>query len=135
MEHQKIEHRGALPRRLLIVDDEEPVCSLLSRFFALKGYETRSVCRGEEAVALASAFHPHVVLLDLLMPGMSGMDTLKQLKRLSPAPKVIMLSSADHEEVAKGSLELGADLYVCKPADLGQLEVLVNGFCPSQARQ
>ena len=129
MEHQKVENRGALRGRVLIVDDEEQTCSLLSRFFAMKGYETRSVCRGEEAVALAGVFRPHIVLLDLLMPGMGGANTLKQL---SPAPKVIMLSAADHEEVAKGAMELGADFYVCKPADLGQLESLVNGFCSAQ---
>ena len=132
MEHQKVENRGALRGRVLIVDDEEQTCSLLSRFFAMKGYEIRSVCRGEEAVALAGMFRPHVVLLDLLMPGMDGADTLKQLKQLSPAPKVIMLSAADHEEVAKGAMELGADFYVCKPADLGQRESLVNGFCSAQ---
>ena len=119
------------PRRLLIVDDEEKICRLLSQFFSLRGYEIRTVSRGEEALALATAFHPDVVLLDLLMPGMSGVDTLKELKQLTPVPKVLMLSGADHEEVAQGALQLGADFYICKPPDLSQLEHLVNGFHPS----
>ena len=121
---------GAPQRRVLIVDDEVNVCALLGEFFSLKGYAVRMVCRGEEALVLAEVFHPDVVLLDLLMPGMNGIDTLKELKQLRPAPKVLMLSSADLEEVAKGALELGADFFVSKPADLAKLEILVNGVCP-----
>ena len=97
----------------------------------MKGYEVRVVYRGEEAIALLGAFRPDVVLLDLLMPGMSGVDTLKQLKQLDPPPRIIMLSAADHEHVAKGSIELGADFYVCKPPDLAQLDRLMKGFWPS----
>ena len=121
---------GMPQRRVLIVDDEEKVCALLGNFFSLKGYAVRMVNRGEEALALTGAFHPDVVILDLLMPGMSGVETLKHLKQLHPTPKVVMLSAADHEDVAKGALGLGADFYVCKPADLSHLEMLVNGFCP-----
>ena len=113
------------------MDDEVKLCRLLGDYFSMKGYEVRTVGCGEEALALAGAFLPDVVLLDIVMPGLSGIDTLKELKQRAPTPKVIMLSSADHEEVVKGALDLGADFYVCKPADLHQLEVLVNGFCPS----
>ena len=66
-------------RKLLIIDDERKLCAVLTQYFSLKGYEVRSVCRGEEALALLNAFPPDVVLLDLLMPGMSGIDTLKAL--------------------------------------------------------
>lgn len=117
-------------RKLLVVDDEEKICQLLAQYFTLKGYEVRAVSRGEEAVALASIFHPHAVVLDLLMPGMSGVDTLKALKQLKPSPKVLMLSAADHEEVVKGALKLGADFYLCKPVKLSDLEHLLNGMCP-----
>ena len=131
------QHTGDQPspqRKLLIVDDEEKICALLSRYFSMKGYEVRTVYRGEEALALVNVFHPDVVLLDLLMPGMNGVETLKRLKQLSPAPRVIMLSAADHQEVAQGALKLGADYYVCKPPDLSELEHLVNGFWPSGGR-
>ena len=125
--------QGALPRsrRLLVVDDEEKICRLFTDHFTLKGYEVRAVCRGEEALALAAVFQPNVVLLDLLMPGIGGIDTLKQLKQLSPPPKVLMVSAADHEDVARGALDLGADFYVCKPVNLGDLDHLVEGFYPS----
>ncbi len=103
----------------------------LAQYFALKGYEARAVRSGEEALALAKAFHPGVVLLDLLMPGLSGIETLTALKGLDPAPKIIMLNGADLDDVVQGALRLGADSYVCKPPDLPQLEHLISGYWPS----
>lgn len=123
------QHDGG-KRRILIVDDEPKICEMLTRYFSLKGYDARSVCSGAEAFALATAFQPHVVLLDLLMPGMTGVEVLQQFKQQPQSPRVIMLSAADHANVAEGALKLGADSYVCKPPDLTQLERLVNGFWP-----
>lgn len=131
MQEESVSPQGRIRSKLLIVDDEEKVCQLLAHYFSLKDYEVRAVCTGEEAVALAKVFHPHVVLLDLLMPGMDGIETLKALKQLRAAPMVLMLSAADHEQVVQGALELGADLYISKPPKLSHLEQLVNGFCPS----
>jgi len=113
-----------------VVDDERKICDLLSAYFARRDFEVRAVGRGEEAVALADVFHPDVVLLDLLMPGMDGVEALKRLKALHPAPRVIMLSAADDEEVMRGALRLGADFYVCKPVDFAELGRLVAGFLP-----
>ena len=125
------EHPEKGPRRLLICDDEPKICHVLSQYFTLKGYEVRAVNRGEEVLALVGVFQPNVVLLDLLMPGMTGVETLKDIKQRYPNIKVIMLSAADHQDVAQGAIQLGADSYVCKPANLPQLEHLVNGFWPS----
>jgi len=132
-EQSHVNSQEEAQRKLLIVDDEEKVCALLAQYFSLKGYAVRTACRGQEALALSTVFHPDVVLLDLLMPGMSGIDTLRNLKQLNPTPKVLMLSVADHEEVVKGALQLGADFYVCKPINLSELEHLVSGFCPPTA--
>lgn len=128
---------GIVHRKLLVVDDEEKIRHLLAEYFTLKGYEVWIACRGEDAVALTRAYQPDVVLLDLLMPGLSGVDTLRLLKQLTPSPRVLMLSAADHEEVVQKVLSLGADFYVCKPVNLVQLEHLVNGFAPpaKHARQ
>ena len=116
------------PRRLLIVDDERSVRHLLSEFFSRQGRTVRAAQNGEEAVAIAATFQPELVLLDLLMPGMSGADILRALKQLAPPPKVVMLSGADQEDVVKGALDLGADFYVCKPVDLAYLDRVVRGF-------
>ena len=117
--------------KILIIDDEQKICDILTRYFAFKGYETRAVSRGEEGLALAKVYQPDVVLLDLLMPGLNGVETLKQLKQLQPTPRVIMVSAADHHEVAQGALKLGADAFVCKPPSLPELERLINGYWPS----
>ena len=119
--------------KVLIVDDEEKICTMLRDYFAHKRYDVRSVRRGAEALVLTDVFQPDVVVLDLLMPGMDGIETLKRLKTYHPAPKVIMLSVADDEEVARGALRLGADFYMCKPVDLSELERLVTGFIPPTA--
>lgn len=121
-------------RKLLIVDDEARICSTLAQYFSMKGYEVRIAQCGEDALAFAGTFQPHVVLLDLLMPGMSGVDTLKRIKQLNPTPRVIMLSAADHQEVAEGALKFGADSYVCKPANFSELERVVSGFWPPKKR-
>ena len=121
-------------RKLLVVDDEEKICLLMQEYFSQKGFEVRTVCRGDEALALANVFHPDVVVLDLLMPGISGAETLKQLKTLQPSPKVLMFSAADHEDVSRGALALGADFYISKPANLRQIEILINGVCPPSHR-
>jgi two-component system response regulator RegX3 len=118
-------------RKILIVDDEPKVRQALAAYFTAKGFEVRMVADGQEALALADVFAPDVVLLDLLMPGMSGVELLKLFKQRHPAPKVIMVSAADHAHVAAGALQLGADAYVCKPAHLPELERLVSGFWPS----
>ena len=117
-------------RRLLIVDDEQKICAMLAEHFALKGFDVRAASRGDEAILLAQAFQPHVVLLDLLMPGMSGADALPHLKALTPPPKVLIVSAADHEDVIQGALARGADCYVCKPLNLEELDHLVTGVCP-----
>lgn len=130
MEPDQEHDQSGIPRRILVVDDEAKLCQVLVQYFGFKGYEVRAVQRGDEALALADAFRPHVVLLDLLLPGMDGIATLKALKQLTPRPKVLMVSVADHEEVVKGALNLGADFYLCKPINLTELEHLVNGFYP-----
>ena len=76
---------------------------------------------------MTSVFSPDVVLLDLLMPGMSGVETLRTLKGIAPALRVLIISAADHDDVVQEVLKQGADFYVCKPLNLAQLEQLVKG--------
>lgn len=115
-------------RRLLIVDDEERYARSLSAHLADKGYGIRVVCSGEEAVALAGVFQPNIVLLDLMMPGLGGVETLKALKEMNPASHIVIISAADHDEVIRGALKLGADFYLCKPIKLNELDQLIHTF-------
>lgn len=129
------ENGSPLRRRVLIVDDEPKISNTLAQHFTFTGYEVRNVLCGEEALALLDVYHPDVVLLDILMPGMGGIETLKHLQQLNPRPKVIMLSAADHEEVVQGALKLGADFYMMKPVNLADLSRVVSGFAAAHKPQ
>ena len=107
----------------------------MARSFALKGYNVRAVCDGEEALALAPVFRPMVILLNLLMPGLSSVDVLKRLKQLVPPPKVILLGTMNHADIVKGALSLGADFYLCKPIHLPDIERLVQTCVAPSTRQ
>ena len=65
------------------------------------------------------------------MPGLGGVETLKALKQMNPASRIVIISAADHDEVIRGVLKLGADFYLCKPIKLGELDQLVRTLVPT----
>jgi len=111
--------------RILVVDDEVEVCNTLKKFLASKGYEVYTALDGETAVSKTKEVRPHIVLLDIIMPGMGGIDTLKEIKKVDPTIGVIMVTAVTDEELAKRALELGAYEYITKPIDLNYLETVV----------
>ena len=115
-------------RKLLIVDDEAKINHVLAQHFALNGYDVRTARRADEAITAAGSFQPHVVLLDLMMPGTSGVNTLKELKQITPSSKILILSAIDNETIIKDTLRLGADFYVCKPFNFAELDQVVDRF-------
>ena len=102
-------------KRLLIVDDEVKICSLLSRFFEDRGFSTRVAHSGREALATLQTDVPDHVLLDIRMPGMSGIEVLRAAKQRYPHLHVVMVTASDNEQMAKAALELGAADYFTKP--------------------
>jgi len=110
---------------VLIVDDEEGILRVLREFFNRKGYKTREARSGEEAVRLARAEKISVVLLDMKMPGMDGLDTLKNLLEINPKLGVVMVTGVQDDEKVKKAIELGAYGYVLKPFDFLYLELVV----------
>lgn len=115
-------------RTLLIVDDEQKICRMLAGYFSLRGYDVKTAATGEEALALATTCRPDAVVLDLLMPGMGGMQTLAQMKRRFPTTRVVILSAVDQEEVSKEALARGADAYVSKPLNFAHLGGVVDSL-------
>ena len=113
--------------RILVVDDEIEVCNSLKRFLSIKGkgYEVDTANSGKEAVRKVKENRPHIVLLDIIMPGMSGIDTLKEIKKIDPNIGVIMATAVADEEIAKRALQLGAYDYILKPFDLNYLETVL----------
>jgi two-component system response regulator AtoC len=101
-----------------IVDDDSGFANYLRTFLSLRGYETRSYSRGDEIIAsIKQGDPPDVVLLDVMMPGMNGLETLKALKTAKPDLQVIMLSGREQASTIVEAVRLGAADYVVKPDD------------------
>ncbi len=103
--------------RVLLVDDDEPFRTALSARLKAMGFPLESVDRGEEALDVLRRETFCVVILDLLMPGMGGMETLRQIKIQHPAVEVILLTGAGSVETALEGMNKGAFDYLMKPCD------------------
>jgi CheY-like chemotaxis protein len=108
--------------RVLVVDDEPDSVELLQEFLAAKGYEVLSAADGEEALQKVKADRPHLILLDVRMPGMNGLEVLRQVRQIDQEVGVIMVTAVNEEETGRQALALGAFDYIVKPLDLAYLE-------------
>ncbi len=100
--------------RVLVVDDEPVVRDVLGRYLAREGYSVLEAADGEDALAAIREQAPHVVVLDLMLPKLSGLDVLKLVRLETDVPIVILSERASEDERIAG-LRLGADDYVVKP--------------------
>ncbi len=111
--------------RILVVDDEVMVCDLLKDFLILKGYEVFTASDGYIAINKVKKLSPHLVLLDIVMPGISGVEVLKEIKKLNPKTGVIMITAVPDQGIITESIDLGAYDYIRKPMDLKHVENVV----------
>lgn len=111
--------------RILIVDDEPEITAILIDLFSGE-YDCDSAASAEEAIATLKSRQFELVVSDITMPGMSGLDMIPHVKQLSPNSVVIMISGMQTVESAIGALRLGAFDYVMKPFDLRQVEAVVK---------
>lgn len=113
-------------KRVLVVDDEPKFCYIVAGFLMGRGYQTAVASRSDQIVTTLQRFNPDVVLLDIRMPEVSGLDILR-LIRSHPAPvRVIMVTVMDTTDAIDEAMDNGADGYLCKPVDLNQLEELIS---------
>ena len=112
---------GSPTGRVLVVDDNPEVRAMLEDVLTSLGYTTRSAADGATAVRSVLTEAPDVVLLDVYMPGLSGVGALPTIVALAPNAKVIMISGAANEDVLKRSLAFGAHDYVTKPFEIASL--------------
>ena len=113
--------------KILVVDDEESIRNLVHDFFSdLKGHTVYKASNSVEALDQARKYQPEVALLDIMLPGVHGVDILRQLKQLNPGIKAIMVTAVDDAEIAREAMDEGAVDYVTKPLDLNYLDTLVT---------
>ena len=114
-----------MPLKILIVDDEEPARQGLTALLGRWGYEVDEAADGQEALAKAAAGLPSVVLSDLVMPKMDGLDLLRALKTDVPFASVILLTGQGSIDTAVTAMREGAYDYLTKPVDVARLRVLI----------
>lgn len=112
--------------KVLIVDDELEVRQILQEFLAHKGYEVHAAESGPEALNALDTFKPDVVLLDVSMPEMDGVETLKRIVALQPTLPIIMVTANADVGITSKLLGLGAADYIPKPFDLEYLDQAVS---------
>jgi DNA-binding response OmpR family regulator len=112
-------------KKILVVDDEPAVCNMLEKFLTRKGYEAIIALSGEEAIRKVKEGRPHVILLDIKMPGIDGIETLKRIRAIDKEVGIVMITAVKEEETGKKCLELGAYDYITKPLSLDYLETVL----------
>ena len=108
-------------RQVLVVDDEPSICSLMNVFLTQRGYQVQIANTGEDALVLFQDAIPDIVLLDISMPGMRGIDVLRRMKEINATCGVIMLSAYGDDETIQEALDMGAFCYIQKPMELTEL--------------
>jgi len=112
-----------LNKRILIVDDEKGIREVLKDFFEGEGFEVYEAADGEGALGMARTRRFDVVLTDLKMPGLDGLEVLRQIRNILPDTAALILTGYPSDESAVTALEMGCDAYLNKPVDLS----LLNG--------
>jgi len=107
--------------KLLLVDDEEDFVFALAERLRFRKYDTRAATSGEAALSEIEKERPDIVVLDLKMPGMGGMEVLKAIKTRDPSIDVIMLTGSVDSEIGEVALKAGATYHIVKPMDIEDL--------------
>lgn len=117
---------GTDKKRILITEDDEEMRSLLKDFFKEEGFETDSVSNGVDALQKLAKDHFDLIITDIRMPGLTGLDILPRLKKLYPDASVIVITAFGSEEVYRRSFERGATAYLEKPIHFSKLKELIH---------
>ena len=104
-------------KKMLIVEDEIDINDCLQQFFSSRGFAVAAAYSGEEAVEKLQAEDAEVVLLDIVLPGLSGIEVLKKIREIRPRAHVIMVTALNHADVREQAERFGATAYITKPFD------------------
>jgi two-component system OmpR family response regulator len=119
---------GGARRLALVVDDEQSLAEVLASVLRLEGWDACTAYTGEAAIAAARKREPDVVVLDVMLPDMSGLDVLHRLRTMYPAVRVLFLTAKDAVDDRIAGLTAGGDDYVVKPFSLEEVLARLRGL-------
>lgn len=111
---------------ILVVDDEQPICDMLTKYLTPRGYHVYTAQDGRTALELAEREQPQLIVLDVHMPGMDGVEVLRKLRARRYAGGVMMLTGSQDGALLKQALDLGSLDIVGKPADLERIALAIE---------
>lgn len=113
-------------KKILIVDDQNGIRILLMELFGNEGYEMYQAANGKAALEVVEKDNPDLVLLDMKIPGMDGLEILKHIKSTHPQIKVIMMTAYGELDIIKQAKDLGAISHFTKPFDIDEMRNVVD---------
>ena len=115
-------------RKLLIVDDEQGIVDEVKSYFEEEGYEVQTADTGKEGIETIGKFKPDIILLDMKLPDMSGLQVLKYSKETFPATKIIVNTGYVDQNIIDESERLGRDAFLQKPFNLERLQLEIDAL-------
>jgi len=112
--------------RILVIDDNQSLVDMVSTFLRGEGYRVLGALSGDEGLKLAILSRPELVLLDIGLPEINGLELLTRIRSMNPSARVIMVTGNTDPDLAREAFRLGALAYVDKPFDLGYLKRVVT---------
>lgn len=117
-----------LDHRLLVVDDEEPICNYLAELFRLEGWTVDTAFDGFQGLKLAADCDYDVIIMDILMPRVTGIEATREIMKRKPDSRIIVITGAPYRKQAQEALDCGARLFIKKPFSSEKIIQAVNSL-------
>ena len=114
--------------KILIVDDEIFICEVLDEYLSIHGYQVITANNGQDAILKFEVDRPHMVFLDLSMPGISGMDVLRKIREIDSNAGIVVLSAFGDVDVVQEAMQAGANFYAQKPVEFDNLLKILTAW-------
>ncbi|WP_066367435.1 response regulator [Neobacillus fumarioli] len=121
-----------MKEKVLIVDDQFGIRILLNEVFQKEGYQTFQAANGAQALDIVQKHAPDIVLLDMKIPGMDGIEILKRMKVIDPGIRVIIMTAYGELDMIKEAKALGAIMHFAKPFDIDDIRAAVRKHLPQR---
>lgn len=113
-------------RKVLIVDDDRDIVTIVSTILGGRGWDIKAAYNGREALEAVTSSKPDIILLDIMMPEMNGIEVLKRIKKIDKDARIIMITAFGDVESYLDSMELGAYEYINKPFETDELLEMID---------